>query len=461
MTGATFLESNERVNGRLLIALVAVVVVARGWLLFGTPWVPGVNGAYLVAVKCADAVLPALVVVPVWMIVDGWSRAAGAGRFLPLACAAGVGLGAPALAVVGDLQKNSLGLVWLAALLASLHAWRESESVGPAIAALVFFGLGGLTHVGVFGTMLVVVPAFVGLSLIARSGSAWRVPWPWPVVAVAVALLAGLVLWRVDPHRAERLAGALLQPATFLQGRGPGGAAPPGPPGLPGPPGFALLRWGPCILGCGAGLIALVLVWRRRVTMPPGQTTLAGACAVTVVALTGPWVSGDVTIRFALIAVVPWVVTLAFLVLSLPGQGLRRISAWALLLLVVAPSVPLVARGGHPIVTDAALSELGSLAAYVEEDRSLVVARHGLEWWTAWSLRTHIAQPSAERAADWSRYRQVFFLRQKGGSDTSLPVGLGPPPSEDPAVPRDALVVHDGPFFTLALVGSPAGGKEP
>ena len=209
-----------------------------------------------------------------------------------------------ALAVVGDLQKNSLGLVWLAALLASLHAWRESESV--------------------------------------------------------------------DPRRAERLAGALLQPATFLQGRGPGGAAPPRPPGPPGPPGFALL------------------------------------------------------------------------------------------LLVVAPSVPLLARGGHPILTDAALSELASLTACMEEpERSLVVARHGLEWWTAWSLRTHIAQPSAVQAADWSRYRQVFFLRQKGGSDTSIPVGLGPPPFEDPAIPRDALVVHDGPCFTLALVGAPAGGKEP
>ena len=209
-------------------------------------------------------------------------------------------------------------------------------------------------------------------------------------------------------------------------------------------------------------MIALVLAWRRRVTLPPGQAALAGTCAVTVVALTGPWVSGDVTIRFALIAVVPWVVTLAFLALSLPGKGLRRISASALLLLVVAPSVPLLVRGGHPILTDAALSELASLTACMEEpERSLVVARHGLEWWTAWSLRTHIAQPSAVQAADWSRYRQVFFLRQKGGSDTSLPVGLGQPPFEDPAIPRDALVVHDGPCFTLALVGAPAGGKEP
>ena len=228
------------------------------------------------------------------------------------------------------------------------------------------------------------------------------------------------------------------------------------------PPGFALLRWGPCILACGTALTALVLVWRRRVTTPPGQTTLVGACAVTVVALTGPWVSGDVTIRFVLLAVVPWVVTPAFLLLCVPGQVSRRISASALLLLAVAPSVPLLVRGGHPILTEAALSELGSLAAHVEEpDRSLVVARHGLEWWTAWSLRTHIAQPSAVRPADWSRYRQVFFLRQKGGSDTSLPVGLGQPPFEDPAIPRDALVVHDGPCFTLALLGSPVGGKEP
>ena len=183
----------------VFLALLVAAVAARGWLLFGTPLVPGMNGGYylvqsralltagalgipdlpltfalqaslakllqwltghdlessiVLAVKLADAALPPLVALPVFLLGRAWSRRTGRGAWLAVAAAAVVALGAPALSMVGDFQKNSLGLVWLAGLVYALFAWKRHRTLGCGVAVLALLGLTGLTHIGVFGCAL-------------------------------------------------------------------------------------------------------------------------------------------------------------------------------------------------------------------------------------------------------------------------------------------------------------------
>ncbi len=142
-----------------LVWIILVAIAARASLLFSSPYVPGVNGAYYLvqarallergtlgipdmpltfhlhaaiaweltkvaglpqseaivwAVKSADALLPPLVAWPVFVLVRRWARARGAGDAVPLAAAALACLASPWFLIVGELQKNSLALVWLA-----------------------------------------------------------------------------------------------------------------------------------------------------------------------------------------------------------------------------------------------------------------------------------------------------------------------------------------------------------
>ena len=115
------------------------------------------------------------------------------------------------------------------------------------------------------------------------------------------------------------------------------------------------------------------------------------------------------------------------------------------------------------------LRELRSLAPLiVNPDKTLIAARHGMEWWTAWILHTHIAQVPALRTADWQTFDTVFFLRSKkdnrlmpGGGFARPP---GPPPGglrrnanpmAEPEIPSDAEIVHDGDTFILAHITAP------
>lgn len=142
-----------------------------------------------------------------------------------------------------------------------------------------------------------------------------------------------------------------------------------------------------------------------------------------------------------------------------------------------------------------AADELRQLAGTIAPPaKSLVVARHALEWWTAWYLHTHIAHIDALTENDWKLFDQVFVLRQKGGMQRIFGgMGFGPggprrprmpktvpgdsspdlPPANDftnlplppsgrgpsgsmgePMIPRNAEISYQGKKFTLARVVS-------
>lgn len=569
-----------------VISLIVLAgAAARALLLFSTPLVPGMNGAYYLvqarsllqqgklgipdlpltfviqaalakivqlvsgaslessivfAVKCADTLLPAFVALPVFALVRRWAKRAGAGLWVP-ACAALVAVaGAPALAMVGDFQKNSLGLVWLASLLWALNNWLEQPSVKRALLPVLFLGLIGVTHIGVFGWALALTVLVMGVALWRCEAKVRRTIVPWLFAGGAMcAVAAGLVLWKFDPARVQRLASAAMHPLTYLhQNQGPGmrgnppggprGSSqlpggpndfrpqppngqnnfrpPGGPNGFPGGPGMMSAGWNwlPPAALLAAAVGALVAAWFGRKNLSAGSVAVVAGCALGLLILSGPWVTGDKVMRFRLIAVGPALICASFAMLQLRWPKVRAIVATLMALALIVPGAMRVARGGRPVITLEAANELRSLSAEISTPgKTLIVARHGLEWWAAWYLHTHIAHVNALTDADWKNFDAVYFLRQKGGMPFGGPgpgrqprpdgqfrpdgqlqfrpdgppdfAGGFSPPGDilrrpfaqgrpggpgamgEPMIPRDADITHDGEFFMLALVPTPEG----
>ena len=265
-----------------LAVVVVLGIAARGWILFSTPLVPGINGAYylvqalllrlekrklgipdfpltfflhafiarcfqilgsspletavLWATKLADAILPPLAAIPIYLLIRSWrvtqvrtnaahtegasSEDSTTSRWIALGAAAIVTLGTPALSMVGDFQKNSLALVWLAGF---IHAsrrflcgedlWRSRISGVSALGLLVLIGL---THIGVFGSALVFALAIVAAHLLVRCGMPWRrITFYGTASAVVLVIVTSAITWQFDPSRVERLVRAFLDPEKF------------------------------------------------------------------------------------------------------------------------------------------------------------------------------------------------------------------------------------------------------
>ena len=528
-----------------------VAASARAWLHFSTPMVQGMNGAYylvqarsliekfslaipdlplvfviqaaiakvihllssldlnqavMLAVKTVDSVLPALAVFPIMQLGNMWSKGDKVDLAIITLAAVLVPAGAPALLMVGDFEKNSLGLMLLCTLAWAMHRWIEEHTQKRLLIAAGVLGLIGITHIGVLGTTL----SFVAVTLIAvalahgREGV--RKVLKLALIAAPVIVLAGgVVFWKFDPSRVEKLIHAFSEPVDYLSSSG----GPGGGPGPGGPPGGG--RGGPMMMGPGFGgpswmayapmvafglasISALAIAWWKRRSIGLANLALITGAAVTVIVLTGPWVQGDKVMRFQLNAVPLALLCVLFALLQIPHRWARGLPGVLMLLAALVPTAMKLRDGPRTIISLEAWQELQSLASSVEKPReTLIVARHGLEWWTAWTLHTHISQAQALTADDWTQYKHVWFIEQKKGLQAPMgggPPGMGREPGErrprerggdfipgmmpppgmmnggppgrgrggmpggmmGPQIPEDAKVLHDGEFFKLAWV---------
>jgi hypothetical protein len=485
----------------LILLGIVLAAAARAWLHFSTPMIQGMNGAYylvqarsliekaalaipdlpltfalhaacakavhavlplsleqavMFAVKSLDSLLPALAVIPVVLLGERWSRDDhGRWRLLP-AVLAGVivAAGAPALLMVGDFQKNSLGLALLCTLALMLHRWVQRPDVRRSIAVVIVLGLIGITHIGVFGTALLLVMAVVGaLTLMPGQDGARRAVRILLLAAPVVIAAGAIVAWRFDPARVQKLLAAFSDPMAYLAaGQGPG------PGRMPGMgPGGALMGGAQMLVFFGVSLGATFMAWKQRARL--GLPTLAViiGIAATVMALTGPWVQGDKAMRFTLNAVPLAVLGAMFLALRLGSRWWHRVPALIVMVAALVPTMGKLIEGPRPIITAEALKELQSLVPDVQAPRAtLIVTRHGLEWWTAWTLHTHIAQERALTPQDWHHYQHVWFLQQQGGRGRGPGSGsMGPPRPPESSMPSTALILHQGAHFTLGWAKEP------
>ena len=161
--------------------------------------------------------------------------------------------------------------------------------------------------------------------------------------------------------------------------------------------------------------------------------------------------------RFYLIALLPTIWLVSFALTHIERKGWRQAVLSLVLLLCLGSSAWILVPGGKPILEEAAMAELKTLSVHIKDPaHTLVVAGHGVEWWSAWFLHTPVAQPQALAPEVWQRYKAVLLLTVKSGV-VSLPGRGGPGPIRDhslslPVIPADAELLHDGASLRLEKI---------
>ncbi len=485
-----------------LLWIMLAAMTGRAWLLFGTPYVPGVNGAYyliqarailergvlgipdlpltyylqaglawliakaggmatmdaiMVAVKSGDAVLPVLVAWPTFALVRRWSSAQSQADAVPLAAAALACLSLPWFMVVGELQKNSLAMVWFALLVANLHGWLMQPTRRRGLALVGVLIMLGMTHIGVLGASVVVVGStLLAFLLRQRQSVRWKVILPLVGAGVLILLAtSALVAWKFDASRISRLGLAFTDPYQFSSD----GRQMPGQPRT----WLSVASWLPFLGFALAVIPALIIAWRRRLQLAVADFAVVAGCALTALMMTGPWFSPDKSMRFYLIALLPTIWVASFALTHIERNGLRQVVLAMMLFCGLGSSAWILIPGGKPILEEATMVELKTLSGHIQDPtHTLVVAGHGVEWWTAWFLHTPIAQPQAVSSEVWQRYKTVLFLKVKSGV-VSLPGRGEPGPRRDQRIspdnfrslsefPSDTELLHDGATLRLEKI---------
>lgn len=352
-----------------LDAVVAKVLTFIGWDL---------DGALLLASRVVDCLSLPWAAAFVMATGYDWSGGRRAGLAGSAAAATIVVLWPPAISMVSEFEKNSLGFVWMtAAVWASAAAMRHGGRRRWSVVGILM-ALSALTHIGSFA----VTALMVGLSLVFWSAPAGRDPsltgWKTLVAFAAIVIAPGVLVAIFDPRRSMALAQA---PAAILQQALQGGS---GGPGMP----LALLFVIPVIV------LGLRRVWQDRRDLSRADAAIVTAAAITATLLLVPQ-SKETMRRFTFMLPVPAGTILAFVLARRAVAGRSLWPGRAVLTLAVAVASLAIINAGRlvapPQIDRDAAEDLRHMRRQIPEPAStLVIASHGLEWWAGYFLHTPV-----------------------------------------------------------------------
>ncbi|MBX3381775.1 MAG: hypothetical protein KF805_16905 [Phycisphaeraceae bacterium] len=529
-----------------------------------------VDSATLLASRVVDAVSQPLAAIPLALLMFGFvgalqgcrtartgddakQDAAGSRWFFAVVVTAFVVgaiaiLSPPILRMTGDFQKNSLGLVWMAASAWATYLALRSGTLVRWVLPAIFLSLAAITHIGAFSVTLVLVGSTVAVFVVQKRRFGPRTIAITGVACVIGAGVLWLLVYTVAPSKAIGLAQGVTKMFTVgdrPQGRpaiaggqaqqnpprdgpefdrparhggptdrpenrqrdrqaNPQGNRPQGPPGGFPESAMSLRAAAWAVLLAFGGLA----IWRARRVGAPELAIVAGAVC-TAALITCPLIQGQYAERLSLMTPIPLAIIVGFLLLSCAESarrwvriGVPTVGALAgIAILVAAFPMAMRGKGGPPprfanngtdssrrqgpgpdggvpggggggsIVADEAAPEFRSMRGLVPTDGSaVVIARHGLQWWAGYFLKTPVREEHATKE-QLEKYDRVFVLTEKrsgrigpgGGPGSGWgpddgPVGDQGGPRRPPdggsmiRVPANAEIVYDGEFYKLVLL---------
>jgi fumarate reductase subunit C len=388
-------------------------------LLFG---VPISDTLILNVVKWVDCLSIPLLLLPLYKIIKLQSQS------IPFKLELGLILFAvlsfSPLILVADLQKNALAITFLFFFIAFLWEYFESKNKKQLIFCCIFLILTGLTH---FGTFVVsILFGLLNITYIFRQRA---------IIPIIIAASISFVLIGIfDFTRLSRLlsvGSSLFSRPALLSG-------------MIGPPDIfnILFSWGLAIVG-------IKILKNKNGSLLTSQKGFIFASIILLIALSFPLLEGQYFRRLSLFLFIPQIVLIIIIAHQISQKTISKLS-YSIFLVTSVSLLMMVARPKDMIIDQNGFADLRQLNSYIKKDeRTIVIAKHGLEWWTAWVLHTKVGQEKAIKDDFYNKYENIYFLHQ----NTRHVKGKEHPPFPEPQIPENtALIYKSDSFKVFALI---------
>lgn len=410
--------------------------------------------AIVAAVRTTDIFLPVLLGIPVYLFVRAFARREdrryGIAAAVLTAGLFAVGNGS-LLRMAGDFQKNAVALPLYLMFVYFLFRALSNSRLRDYILTGIFFSLTCLTHIGVT-SLAITTTVMTVLAGAASRRNQRRLLIVVSILAGALALVLTLVSL-FDPQRVSRLAGVILDPGVLfsdsLIGSWFGQSFNPGAP----------LELKPVILGNILGLLGAGISVCYHKRLYPSERAILWGASLSTLLFASPLMGREWSQRLALMAFAPGLIPLAFLAVRV-RRGLVTAAVFtAFIIITTIWSIP---QSTVSTLTMPAYRELQSFRSALPKGKTVIVARHGLEWWAAWTLNTRIANRFDVLTDNWDTYDTILLLQETGssaftggmrgpagpmGGPSPIPLSIG---INDPALQdadADFPIGPDGRFF--------------
>ena len=337
--------------------------------------------------------------------------------------------------MLGDLQKNAFAIPFLFMFIYLFESYLITHEKRNLLLALSTLFLIALTHFGVFVFGL----AFLTISLFVVYRKKAILP------SILILLVGFSVIYVFDANRALRL--ITFWNVIFEK---PGLNQEP----LPLPLLFnALFSWFLVIFG--------FFQFRKH---KYGIDKITGYMILTLTGLIAifafPFYETQYVHRFSAMLFIPQALMILYLIrinlkLALPFSI-------SLVLLTTVSIFMYFMEAKKPAIDDQEFQDLQNINTYLPDnkDSTIVIARHGIEFWTAWALNVKVGNDKSIDLNDLDKYKNIIILQQKNGFGERPPrnkpssrqpfnnseKALMGPPMERP-IPENFKPIYSSPYF--------------
>lgn len=329
-----------------------------------------------------------------------------------------------ALVLIGDLQKNCFSLLWLMYFIYHLYAFYEIRKIKSLVYTGFFMLMCALTH---FGTAAIAILFALIITIVFGK----RKHILYAIVGVSGIIIITAIFDYSRFIRILNIVQVIFEKPLFLQ-----------------PLHF------PDLIQIVFSLLLIILSFvciRLAINdISKSKYNFLSGILILQLILVLPIYDGEYYKRFSLFLFIFQALTLAVI------AGLKASTLKKMLILLCAIFI-LFSISGYlknpktPTLTDEAYKSLLTLHSKINNNKDkIIIARHGLEWWTGLALHTPIGQDKAIDPSMLDKYDTLFFLIQKSGYYTcSVPLNH---PFHEPAIPPHGILVQKNDYFELWML---------
>lgn len=415
-------------------------------------WFSGNQGdhAVMTAARLTDSLIPPLVMFPVFIHArkvlqdrsQDWSA-------LLLASFASLYL-IPLMVMAGDLTKNSIAMVFLAAFMERTIRWISGRSIKTAVAALLFLVLTGLTHIGSLAVAFLFIVLAGLFNLPSRRKPLIR-SLLFLVIFILLFLLGTYFLLLDDPARMERVFSLYLNPLRIFES-----------PYLfllfDGQMPFTSFLLHNLIIVNLLSISGLILLSKFRKNLDQEERRAAWIFTVLSLILSSPLIGIEWALRYHMMAWLPVTFQFAYIFKIVSTKKTRSVLGGLFAVLVIFSVVAGFTGQRRSSITAESLEDLSKISSTVHlHQDDLVVARHGLEWWAGWALHVKTGKEYCLKPEDWNKYPAIFLLKQKKGNNFLANPGTNQ--FAELPYPADPDLIYSSEYFDLIRLREPKPGE--
>ncbi len=386
------------------------------------------------ACRLTDALIPPLAIIPAYFLVK---RIQLEGNKLSTVLITSLSvLFISFLILVSDFQKNALGILWLFCLMLWVHKSLEDKRITSYAAAFLFFILTGFTHFGCFSVAILYILLVVAIKYLLEKKLTIK-PILLTIIIIAVSYI---IIKFVSPPRLKIIFDFPLtifsDPAIILF--------------LQKEPVISPIDLVGMLLINLNGITALIIYIRNNKSFAESERVFILSLIVLTLFLAFPFIGIEWSQRLNYIAYVPLVPLVAFIYSKLKSQSVKNLFLVVLFIVVLVSVIIRISIKPVSNMSRGTYSELKVIKEQLPSDGSiLLVARHGLEWWASYVLRTNVILEKVLLKDYWERFDNMLFLVQKKDKSPFGPAGVFGFPFREPTIPDNSKLIFTGEYFDL------------